>query len=510
MKKILILALALILNTNLCFAQENVKLNGRYKEYWPNTKNVKVKYKLKNGQINGKYTEYHPNGIIKAIAKYKNGVIEGIKTTYYDSSKMHLKETYVDGLKHGTSYTYSPFGKLIGTTTYYRGKKQGYGFDYTNFNMVEKYYDNDELAFEREYKGKSEELIQETKYYKDGDKKITKYHDLTSPANKQSFLAGKKNEKIKEIVERTKYISFETLYIKKENKTINTTNFYNYSDKLIYQFKETNKKLTSSEEYDYDDYGNLKVKKRFINNFTSLKLTSYHPNGNVDLDGQYKQNPTTKKYDIPEGTFYTYNTSGKMLSKAIYENGYAKEASIWIYYPNGQCSSAGHYLNGKMNGVQTFYFENGIIGKKSTYLNGQLHGKSTIYRPSGRVEVVANYSNGKLNGNKTIYDINGNIEAKLTLKNGKLDGTSYIYWDNGKIKSKGIYINDKREGSFVEYYRNGIMKSNFNFKNNKPHGVCKTYWENGNYSYIDVYNNGELKSKKAFNMYGKQLWSQKY
>ena len=151
MKKALILALALFLNIGLCFAEPCAGENRRCTEYYSGTKTVKAKYKLKDGKIEGKYKEFFLNKKLKVLANYKAGLLEGEHLTYYDNSQIMLKEFYKDNRKHGMSYLYNLEGKLLNSTTYYYGKKQGYSFDYLTDTKIEKYYDNDELAIQKEY-----------------------------------------------------------------------------------------------------------------------------------------------------------------------------------------------------------------------------------------------------------------------------------------------------------------------------------------------------------------------
>ena len=512
MKKVLVLAFALFLNMGLCFAEPCAGENKHCSEYYPGTKSIKAKYKLKDGKKEGKYREYFPNKKLKVLANYEAGLLEGEHLTYYDNAQIMQKDYYKNNQKHGVSYLYNLEGKLLNSTTYYYGKKQGYSYDYLTETKIEKYYDNDELAVQKEYTY-DDVLLEEKKYYKSGDKKTTKYYytDISDHVNKIT-QSKHEREKLVDIFKKTKYTTFETLTLIKEGKTIETTRFYNDNNIAFYtyKFEIVNNKIIAGDECEYDENGHMQIERKFSNSYKNMSFITFYPNGNIESKGQFRENPTTKTLDFKEGDFYNYNTQGRMIGKTIYKNNKEIDAFIWNYHPNGEYSLAGRIKNGKPNGIQTLYYDNGKPEMKSNFLNGKLHGKSTSYSYTGKVKVIENYTNGVLNGKKTTFYQNGNVKAEAIFKNGKLEGPFISYHENGAISAKGSYLNDKGNGNWVKYYKSGNPEADCNYKNGKKHGTCKKYWENGNYAYIDFFENNTLKNRRAFNAYGKELWSQKY
>ncbi len=512
MKKVLILALALFLNTSLCFASVCEGPNKRCTEYYPGTTTVKAKYKLKEGKIEGAYKEFHKNKNVKILAKYKNGLLEGEYLTYYDNSQLQVREFYKEGHRHGISYLYNPKGKLLNTTPYHYGEKQGYSYEYLEDVKIEKYYDNDELSFQKEYTY-DDVLLKEKRYKDNGGTKIITYHYADLSEQIQGIITSKsEREKLTEIFRKTKYLTTETLTSIKKEKTVETLRFYNNDDKVFYSYRieKINNKFISAKEREFDDFGYLKIERIFTNNMKNMKFVKLHQNGNIASKGQFIENPKTKKLDLKEGDFYKYNFQGKMTSKTVYKNGKEIDSFIWNYHPNGNYSLAGRIKNGEPNGIQTLFYDNGKTELKSNFANGKLHGKSISYSYEGDMIAIENYSNGILNGQKTTFYRNGNTKTVSMFKNGKLEGPFVAYHENGNTEAKGAYLNDKGEGYWVKYYKNGTPEADCNYKNGKKQGTCRKYWENGNYAYIDVFENGTLKHRRAFNAYGKELWSQKY
>lgn len=512
MKKILILALALFLNTTLSHAFTCDGQNKRCTEYFPATTIVKAKYKLKNGKIEGTYKEFYKNKIPKIVAKYENGLLEGEYLAYYDNAQLQTKEYYKEGTKHGVSYLYNTKGKLLNSTSYYYDKKQGYSYDFLENIKLEKYYDDDELVFEKEF-AYDGTLLKEKRYFKNGDVKTTEYFYFDISDKIQEIINSISDRgKLVEVYKKTNYMALETLASIKDEKIIITASFYNDSDKIFYSYRleKTMGKIKTAKLCDFTDYGEPISEAEFTNYLKNMKFILYHSNGNVASIEHFIENPKTKKVDFKDGTFYTFNTNGNMTSKRIYKNDKEIDGFIWNYHPNGNYSYAGRVKNGEANGIQTLYYDNGKVEIKSNFLNGKLHGTLTKYDYEGNTIYIENYLNGALNGQKTEFYRNGNKKATLNYKNDKLEGTIAEYWENGRIKTKGAYINNKATGYWVTYNKKGIREEECNYKNDKKYGTATQYWENGTPAYIDTYEAGVLKSRRAFNVYGKELWSQKY
>ena len=233
----------------------------------------------------------------------------------------------------------------------------------------------------------------------------------------------------------------------KSGTIIDTANFYDDSNRIFYTYKSTEVQgeITSAEEFEYDENSHLIMKKEFTNNFKKMKFIKYYPNGAIDSQGQFLENPATGNLDVKNGNFYKYNSAGGMVAKTIYKNGKEIESFIWNYHPNGQYSFTGRLKNGEPDGLQTLYYDNGKAEKKSYFVSGKLHGESTSYTYEGEKTTAEHYTNGVLNGQKRTYYRNGNTKAEAILKNGKLIGAVTHVLIDDPTKGYGIFAENMLE-----------------------------------------------------------------
>jgi antitoxin component YwqK of YwqJK toxin-antitoxin module len=183
-----------------------------------------------------------------------------------------------------------------------------------------------------------------------------------------------------------------------------------------------------------------------------------YPGENVMYDGYFKD-------DHPVGEFRRYYENNHLKSVLVYsEDG--RKADATIYYPNGNISSKGTYIDqmkeGKWqffsaytrdykiseeyysknlrNGLSVNFYPDSTIAERHTYLNDQKHGEWIQYYPSGAVWLKSNYLNGKINGKFEVWYENGQIEFSGQYKNDSRDGLWVIYKNDGTIKYKLEYI----------------------------------------------------------------------
>lgn len=440
MKKNLVLILALLLNTNACLAFSGADfydLVKYHREYYPNTKILKSKYKQKDGLINGKLYSYNENGELTSKEKYE------------------------------------------------LGKKQGFSYAYTIEHKIKKYYENDVLQYEKIYNKKNAYLAKNTyengvlayreDFLKDGReyKKtiykenktnkviLTFYKDINSKNELFSLNNQILPKELREITFGTTIITNEIYYSENKPKT-NDISYFNKNGAILWKLKYKGEKLTNSIIYVYNE--NKKLDSELDTNLVknSKKITTYHPTGTIKTIQEYSQNPEDKEFNIANGVFYTYKENEKIISKILYKNNKIIENELWEYYPTGEL-----YI-------------------KATNKNNQASGKYLEYAQNGIIVVDENYLNNKP------------------------DGVKKEYYRNGNIKFVGYYKGGLPYGKSTSYWRNGNLSNETNYLNGKKHGVSKSYWENGNIAFYDTYSNGTITSKKAYDMYGKELWSQKY
>lgn len=83
----------------------------------------------------------------------------------------------------------------------------------------------------------------------------------------------------------------------------------------------------------------------------------------------------------------------------------------------------------------------------------------------------------------------------------------YVFKKTPSNKTTAIrtFKNKKFHGQQIEYYESGrILEQGFNIKNNK-HGKWTSYYLTGEISYVVYYKNGKQKSRKNFDLNGKEI-----
>ena len=85
----------------------------------------------------------------------------------------------------------------------------------------------------------------------------------------------------------------------------------------------------------------------------------------------------------------------------------------WItYWVNGQTNFDSHYLNGKLNGVNTSYYPNGAISDVASRRDGVLDGEATAYYSSGKIQSKGQYRAGAQVGRWIWYKDDGKVESE--------------------------------------------------------------------------------------------------
>ncbi|MFZ9847167.1 MAG: toxin-antitoxin system YwqK family antitoxin [Flavobacteriales bacterium] len=96
------------------------------------------------------------------------------------------------------------------------------------------------------------------------------------------------------------------------------------------------------------------------------KWTYFHPNGKVELEGNFKAN---KKDSI----WLRFDEEGNKLVSGNFSNG-VKNGLWTIYFPNGKKHYEVTFVNGKLNGKVQAWHETGILFKEEAYVNGSKEG----------------------------------------------------------------------------------------------------------------------------------------
>ena len=77
-------------------------------------------------------------------------------------------------------------------------------------------------------------------------------------------------------------------------------------------------------------------------------------------------------------------------------NAKGKPHGLWEdYFPSGQLSYKGHYINGERHGYWEVYYSNGQLYYKGHYVNNKCHGYWERYHDNGSLDYKGYYDNGK-------------------------------------------------------------------------------------------------------------------
>jgi antitoxin component YwqK of YwqJK toxin-antitoxin module len=220
-----------------------------------------------------------------------------------------------------------------------------------------------------------------------------------------------------------------------------------------------------------------------------------YPDDVTMYDGYFRDNH-------PIGEFKRYFENQSLKSVLIYsEDG--RKAAATFYYPDGNISSTGSYLDqlkegkwqffsstGKSyriseeyysrnlrNGLSVKFFPDSAIAEKVSYVNDIRQGEWTQYYPNGSLHLKSNYLNGKVNGKFEVWYENGGIEFSGQYKNDDRDGPWVIYNEDGSVKYKLEYVSgvtkdrrmDIEESDFLDSLENNKGK----FSDPEKTGVIK-------------------------------------
>jgi len=129
------------------------------------------------------------------------------------------------------------------------------------------------------------------------------------------------------------------------------------------------------------------------------------------------------------------------------------------YHPNGQIDYEGTYKDGKRDGPYKYYFENGLLYYEETYKNGeQISSKSTSFDyldKEWKVISEETRKDGKMVSEKKFnYYKNGQLKQEGTykdgnpyeLKDGILDGPFKHYYENGQLKREETW----KDGELID------------------------------------------------------------
>lgn len=172
----------------------------------------------------------------------------------------------------------------------------------------------------------------------------------------------------------------------------------------------------------------------------------------------------------------------------IKQNGYNV-----FYYPNGQKSSEGNFMNGKPEGFWKNYFETGVLKSEGNRQNHELDSTWLFYYANGFLKEKIEYSKSIKSGESLQYSEEGYLISSLTYKKDTITGTAlYYFTDIVRVQYEKPYVKGMLSGRGYEYgrdgriisfitYEKGVVKgrqdlNSYNAKNQKI-GLWITFYE---------------------------------
>jgi TonB family protein len=149
--------------------------------------------------------------------------------------------------------------------------------------------------------------------------------------------------------------------------------------------------------------------------------------------------------------FYIFSSALQM--QGLYKDSACeiRNGSFMYFYPNGNLSSIGKYLNDEREGIWLSFYYNGMMSDSTNYVNGDPIGITNGWHENGSIR----------------DSINNNVLQ---------DKSSVVYWfDNGQPQTIGNFLLDKKEGKWEYYHKNGKLAAIAEYSQNKV--LSKTFFD---------------------------------
>ena len=261
----------------------------------------------------------------------------------------------------------------------------------------------------------------------------------------------------------------ETFLYREFNKDLNLViETYAIGEKSMQKAYYSNKKLAYTREGKLDEDYNL---------FTNGKYTEYYKNGQMKVQGSYKEGKR-------DGEFKAFLKNGKSAGSVFYKDGkIIKSTLVKAMKDNASFSPVTdiYYKLEDSHTLRKVDYENGLLRIYFIYnKDGIPDGESVEYYEEGNIKSIIPFRNNMVEGLTITYYENGLLRIYFIYnKDGIPDGESVEYYEEGNIKSIIPFRNNMVEGLTITYYENGNIDEEVNYKNDKMNGEAKSYDENG-------------------------------
>lgn len=168
--------------------------------------------------------------------------------------------------------------------------------------------------------------------------------------------------------------------------------------------------------------------------------TGTYPDGGVRYKGRFLAGK-------PVGELLRFYPDGKLQARL---NHRGDSVDAVLYSRDGECTSAGLYLDRKKSGTWEYRKGERLLTTED-YREDRLEGWTMRYFASGTLAERKHWKAGKPDGPWVVYYENGKPRLQGNFSRGKLEGPFRAYGYEGKIRTTGNYREDLKEGEWKYY-----------------------------------------------------------
>ncbi|MBC5994347.1 toxin-antitoxin system YwqK family antitoxin [Pontibacter cellulosilyticus] len=115
------------------------------------------------------------------------------------------------------------------------------------------------------------------------------------------------------------------------------------------------------------------------------------------------------------------------------------EKMVW-HYPNGQVEVEGQYKDGMAHGKQVEYYPSGKVKGVSYFVNGKREGKTAVYYENGNPKSNVTFNRGVMIDTAKYFHESGVLEQSVPFKRGRKNGWVDFYDREGNLVQRHEYF----------------------------------------------------------------------
>jgi antitoxin component YwqK of YwqJK toxin-antitoxin module len=152
------------------------------------------------------------------------------------------------------------------------------------------------------------------------------------------------------------------------------------------------------------------------------------------------------------GALQSFDTSGRTLQRANYQNG--ARHGLSEYYNGSLPQMQQQFANGIAHGPTKLFDAAGNLAAELSYVAGHLEGEARYYA-QGRLVRHAHYRAGKLDGSVDDFGMDGALLQRASYQANVLHGPSLRYWPNGQVMERIDFERGLMQGAARQFDQSG-------------------------------------------------------